>query len=347
MSIPLEPEPSRTSHTKIVVSILAVGLAGLLLYFSLRGIEWRQVGILLSGAKPAFIAATCVLSTISLFLRATRWRILLCAGHPVSVSDAFWATSVGYFGNNFLPARAGEIARTLMISSRTGLSRTFVLTTALMERMADAVALVVITALVLLTLPSQPAWLADATKPFAILGFCGVLAIVILPYLERFFGAILARVPVSPAIRAKLITLLEHILNGIRAFHDTRRALGFLMLTIVIWSVDATGTVVGAKALGLLIPWPVAFLLIAGLGLGNALPSTPGYLGIYQFVAVSVLTPFGFSKTNAIAYILMFQAISYVFVGFWGSLGFWKYRHMKLERPSPVDAQTSPLTTGP
>ena len=47
--------------------------------------------------------------------------------------------------------------------------------------------------------------------------------------------------------------------------------------------IDATGTVV--CVLGLVIPFPVAFLLNAGLGLGSALPSTPGYVGIYQFVA--------------------------------------------------------------
>ncbi len=324
------------SPAKVIVSILAIGLAALLLYYSLRGIEWGQVWVLLSGAKPAYLAGACLLTTTSLFLRAIRWRILLCAGSLVSVSAAFWATSVGYFGNNFLPARAGEIARTLMISSRSGLSRTYVLTTALMERMADAVALVVITALVLLTLPTQPAWLGKATKPFALLGICGVLAIVILPRLERFGNAILERVPVSEAIRTKLMKLLEHILSGIRAFHDTRRALGFLVLTIVIWCLDATATVVGARSLSLQIPWPVAFLLIAGLGLGSALPSTPGYVGIYQFVAVSVLTPFGFSRTNAIAYILLAQALSYALIGFWGTMGFWRYRRIVAESEFPT-----------
>ena len=70
----------------------------------------------------------------------------------------------------------------------------------------------------------------------------------------------------------------------------------------------------------------MAFLLIAGLGLGSALPSTPGYVGIYQFVTVTILTPFGFSRTDAIAYILVAQALGYAVIGFWGSLGFWRYR---------------------
>jgi uncharacterized membrane protein YbhN (UPF0104 family) len=69
------------------------------------------------------------------------------------------------------------------------------------------------------------------------------------------------------------------------------------------------------------ITLPIAFLLIAGLGLGSALPSTPGYVGIYQFVAVSILTPFGYSRTDAIAYILLVQAMSYVVLAFWGLIG--------------------------
>jgi len=76
----------------------------------------------------------------------------------------------GIFGNNFLPARAGEIVRTMMISSRAGLSKTYVLTTALSERMADAIALVIISSLVLLSLPAQAGWLAHAAKPFAAVG---------------------------------------------------------------------------------------------------------------------------------------------------------------------------------
>ena len=61
-------------------------------------------------------------------------------------------------------------------------------------------------------------------------------------------------------------------------------------------------------------------LLIAGLGLGSALPSTPGYVGIFQFVAVSILTPSGLGRSEAIAYILFWQAVSYLVYGFWGTI---------------------------
>ena len=49
-------------------------------------------------------------------------------------------------------------------------------------------------------------------------------------------------------------------------------------------------------------------------------------MGIYQFVAVSVLTPFGFRKVNAIAYILLAQAVQYVILTFWGLLALTRQR---------------------
>jgi hypothetical protein len=87
---------------------------------------------------------------------------------------------------------------------------------------------------------------------------------------------------------------------------------------------------------------PTAFLLIAGLGIGSALPSTPGYLGIYQFVAVSVLTPFGFARTDAIAYILLLQALGYVVISCWGLLAFVGHR-----RGEPAWQAAGPVSREP
>jgi uncharacterized membrane protein YbhN (UPF0104 family) len=205
-----------------------------------------------------------------------------------------------------------------------------VLATALSERVADAVALVIITGVVLLTLPAQPGWLAGAARPFAILGLAGALGIALLPLLESAARTAIARAPVlPPGLRAGLTRAMEHGLRGLRAFHDPRRLSGFVGLAVLIWCLDAVGTVVAGAALGFRIPISAAFLLIAGLSVGSALPSTPGYVGIYQFVAVTVLTPFGFSRTGAIAYILVAQALMYVVIGFWGSLGLWHYRRAR------------------
>ena len=321
------PENAPKRHgLKILVTAGSIALAAVLLYYSLRGIEWRRVGLILASAHLSKVALYSLLSSVALALRAYRWRILLRAAGDVRISTAFWATAAGYFGNNFLPARAGEVVRTMMISARSGLGKAFVLTTALAERMADAIALVTISALVLLTLPSQPGWLADAAKPFAIAGIGAVVAIAVLPWLEPFALRLLSRMPLPEGLSKILAKLIGQIVHGIRSFHNPGRIAGFLSLTVVIWCIDATGAIFVGRAIGLTLSIPIAFLLITGLGLGSALPSTPGYVGIYQFVAVSVLTPFGVARTDAIAYILLLQASSYVVVTFWGLLGLWRLR---------------------
>jgi uncharacterized protein (TIRG00374 family) len=331
-------QTARPSVLRSRALYLGIGamLAAVLLYYSLRGIDWSQVWITLSHAEPKYILLWLVIVTGSLFLRALRWRVLLSAGGDVHFSTAFWATSAGYFGNNFLPARAGELVRTLMISARTGMSKSFVLTTALSERIFDAITLVGIASVVLLTLPEKPGWFSHASTPFSIIGLGGVLAIILLPRFEPLWAAILRKLPLPAALTEKLIGIMEQVLVGIRAFHDWRRLGIFLMFTGVIWFCDSVTAVIGMYALGMTISIPVAFLLITGLALGSALPSTPGYVGMYQFVAVSVLVPFGFSKSAAIAYIVLFQILQFATTAFWGTLALARNKGFSFRGATPV-----------
>ena len=147
--------------------------------------------------------------------------------------------------------------------------------------------------------------------------------------------------PIPEKLQCSLHQLIEHVLRGIKSFHHPARLSGFLGLTAVIWFLDALTTITGAKALSLTISFPSALLLIAGLGLGSALPSTPGYVGVWQFVAVNVLTPFGVSRTDAIAYILFFQALQYVVVGFWGILAFTRRRASQTFVRETVEARSA------
>src|SRR3954471_17486618 len=164
------------SRWKWLYTAAAFGLAAALLYFSLRGLDWHQVRAAVGQARPWYVGAWCLLGIASLLLRAIRWRVVLQANAVVDVSTVFWATCAGYFGNSFLPARAGELVRTMMISRLTGLSNAYVLTTALSERITDAIALVLISSAILLTLPAPPGF-ATASRVFAIIGLCGALGL--------------------------------------------------------------------------------------------------------------------------------------------------------------------------
>lgn len=292
--------------------MLAIPLAAFLLYYSLRGVDWKTVWSIIAGAHWEFLAAACLFVAFSFFLRSLRWRILLNAGENLPVGAVFCATMAGYLGNAFLPARAGELVRTLVVSGRSSLTKTYVLTTALSERLMDVIALVLWASIILLGVRSKPAWMGGIARTMAVAAGLGAIAIAVLPHAGGLCGNLIRRLPLPPALRGRLLHLADQVLLGMRAFHQVGRFLGFVALTIVIWICDTCGTMVAAHALGLTMSFSMAMLLMTGLGLGSALPSTPGYVGIYQFVAVTVLVPLGIPKSAALAFILMMQAYGYV-----------------------------------
>ncbi len=301
---------------RIPAWIPAAILAAVLLYFALRGVEWRRVGEIIAGAQWRFLAMSIVTSTTALLLRAARWRILLNSSaqdeeKQVSLPTAFWATTAGYLGNLLLPARAGELVRTFLISAKSGLTKTFVLTTAAGERIMDAISLILFSSLALLTVESQPLWMKNAARGLAIVAVVAATGIALLPYIHESIETLLRKLPIPAGLVEKLVEIMHQVILGLRAFHNPGRFAEFAALTVVIWSTDTLGAILTARALGLDLAFPVALLFLTALGLSSALPSTPGYVGIYQYVAVTVLGPFGIARDPAIAYVIVVQAIIY------------------------------------
>jgi uncharacterized protein (TIRG00374 family) len=330
----------RPASWRVPSFAIAAALAVILLYYSLRGVDWAGVAAILAGAQAKYVALAAVLGSVSLLLRSCRWRVLLSAEGPVSVPSAFWATSAGSLGNNLLPARAGELIRAYMVSSRSSLNSAFALTTALAERVAEAIVLVAVCATALLLLPAQPVWLVGRVAPFALAVAVGVIAIAILPLFGPVGAATIARLPLPGGFGARLVKTFDHVLRALRAFHDVRRLVKFGGFIAAIWCMDLGTMMLTGAAVGLQIRPAVAALLVAGLAVGSALPSTPGYIGTYQFIAVVVLTPFGFSRTDAIAFIILVQVQMYVVIGCWGAIGF--VRHRRARRFAQAASATDP-----
>jgi len=330
-AIPASPGTARLR--RLGYWTVAILVSAALLFGALRGVDWRRVLHLIAHADLRYIAAGTAIGSWSLFLRGVRWRILLNAEGRLRVSTVFWANMAGYMGNSFLPARAGEVIRSMLISGLSGLSKTYVLTTALSERMMDVIALLLWSAIALMGVNPKPTWMRDVSGGMTAAAVSGALAVMILPHTGGWLESILKRIPLPAAVRTRLLALAEQILLGLRAFHDWSRLAGFVSLTAVIWVSDAVGTMVGAHALGLHFTFPMAMLLLAGMGLGSALPSTPGYVGVYQFAAVSILTPFGISRDGALAYSLIAQAVSYFLVLAWGLPGLYLLRRQPPANP--------------
>ena len=203
-------------------------------------------------------------------------------------------------------------------------SKTYTFATIITERIIDVLALVLVGLVVLHGLEGMPAWLLGTIPVILVLGLASLGALFVLPCLEDWFKNRLAGIRMFDPWRSRINHLLEKFLLGMRVFHHWGRALHYIGLTGLVWAIDALTVIALGRALNLTLPWKGAFLLLTALGLGSALPSTPGYVGIYQFVAVAVLTPFHFSRSEALAYIITFQIVNYAVLIVWGSIGLWR-----------------------
>lgn len=321
--------------------LFTVVLAGVLLFLAFRGIDWGEMLATIRQADPAFLLLGFLIVTFSYIFRSLRWRVLLSAETQIAPLPVFWTTIIGYLGNSFLPARAGELIRSALIARKANISMSYVLATALTERITDALMLVIISLIALATLPGVPGWLVTAAPVMAVLSILSFSALFIAPRLEHLLTKLLRLLPLPNTLANKLVSILEQFLLGMRALHSPARAFGFIGLTVVILFTDAMFSITVAQSINTLLALPQALLLLAALGLSSAAPSTPGYLGIYQFVAVTVLPPFGFSQNQALAFIILYQAVNYLVYIIYGLLGLWRLNISGKALPEIVESRKS------
>ena len=331
---------SSRGKASLISLLVALILAAVLLVLAFRGVDWAAMASRLRQARIELLLLAFFTITTSYFIRGLRWRILLTAERPVSPLTTFWGTTSGYLGNNFLPARAGEVIRSALIARKTGISVSYVLATALVERVLDVAALVLISAGAVATLRSAPAWLATATRVMSLLAVIGIVTFFVIPRIHPQLERLLARLITADGLRKRIADLLSQAVFGLRAVQTVPRAAGFVGLTAVIWLADALALIIVARAFSLTLTLPQSLLLLAALGLSSAAPSTPGYVGIYQFVAVTVLAPFGFTSDQALAFILGAQAVIYVVVILWGTCGLWNLGVRRL-RSLPANSEVA------
>ncbi len=310
--------------------VFAILLAGMLLCLALRGVDWPVLWTSVREAKLPLVALALLVVNVSFFLRALRWRVLLSARAHLRRVVVFSAMSVGYLGNSLLPARAGDVIRSAVLKQRVGISFGYALATTLAERLMDVAALVLIGLTCMATVRGLAGWVVHTTVVMAIAAALGTTVLLALPRAEPALARFAAHSRLRGFKSSAISIMLREFLLGMRSLQEPVRACQFVGLTAVIWLLDALAVATVARALDLSFSLQTAFLLLAALGLASAVPSTPGYIGIYQFVAVTVLMPLGLTRTHALAHILLYQTVVYCVVLFWGGICSWQAAGVRL-----------------
>ncbi|MFN8412657.1 MAG: lysylphosphatidylglycerol synthase transmembrane domain-containing protein [Anaerolineales bacterium] len=299
-------------------------LAAFLLFFALRGFNWEFFIISLKNVSYGYLFFIFFWSSFSYFIRALRWRILIISRGDISIADVFWANMTGYLGNNILPARAGELIRAAYVSKVSKASATFAIATGLVERFFDLIFLIILSLISLSFVGGLSELFVRALRIMAFVAGLGALFIIFTPFVGNW---ILTKLTSwkwrASTFQEKILGFLEQFFHGVEAFHNFRRVFLFTLFTFLIWLMDGLGAVLLAKSLQVSLSLMQSFLFLSMLGISSAIPSTPGYVGVYQFVAVTVLQPFGFTREIAIAFALMIQFMNLLVTIFWGGLGLW------------------------
>jgi len=255
-----------------------------------------------SAGALALIGVSLVLYAAATAVRAERWHhILKLTRVDAPRSDCYGLSTVGYMGNNVLPARAGEALRIVLMSQRTGAGKRTVTGTVVAERALDALALgLILAGTVTITLRERDILPTD--HPLLIGGAVVaviVLAIAALEFLRRRGTMVKLRELVAP------LTHAPRALIGIE---------GTLLLgaTFMLWALEGAVYLAVAEAVNLNISISGALYLVALTNFVAALPAAPGSIGTFDAAVAFGARALGGVGAVVVSYLLLLRFVLYV-----------------------------------
>lgn len=317
--------------------VLGIALSALLLWWTLHGEDLGAVWQVLTTSSLTLWIACTATATAIFPLRARRWQAILApqAGR-LPLAPLWRATAIGMMANNVFPARAGEFARAFSLSrARPEVRFTTAFASLVVDRLFDGV--VVLAMLLLATL--DPRFPADAT-------IYGVSATRIAATAGGFLGVVLVGVAAMVFFPAPLIGIAERMVTavwktggarvrgllegfaaGLGVVREPALAFEVLFWTVLHWIVNALAFWLGFRALGIDAPLSAAFFLQGLIAIGVALPSSPGFFGVFEAAAKAGLSLYGVPTALAVSWGLGFHILSFIPITV---LGAWYFSRMHL-----------------
>ena len=303
-------------------SALGIALSALLLWLTLRGVEFHEVWLVLSHSNLWLFGLSTVVATCIFPLRARRWRPIL---EPVAGRIPFaplWkSTAIGMMVNNVLPLRAGEIARAYALTRQVPqVSLTTSISSLAVDRLFDAIVLLTMMFGAMLD-PAFPSGvriqglsipqLAATGVALMFVLLLGCYAIVLQPARMSAFVSLIAR-KIVPKFEPTIVRLFGHVAGGLAVLKDSRRFLAVLFWAVAHWLTHATGLYLGFLAVGIHVPFSAALFLQGILGIGVAVPSSPGFVGVFEGAAKVGLAVYAIPATIAVSWAIGYHVLSFI-----------------------------------
>ncbi|MBX3662266.1 MAG: flippase-like domain-containing protein [Burkholderiales bacterium] len=247
---------------------------------------------------------------INFLLRAIRWRMLYATGQRAALSDFFSVMMIGNLFNNILPARGGEFVKIYLLGKIAALSKSRILATVIVEKAADLLIAIGLLAVLLLTYP-VPEWARKAGLVVAVIALCATAFIVTVGLIGESVARRIALLA-GPSPRP-LFVRFEHVVRqvsiGFTGLMSPARVVYFIGCSAVIWALEIGVMYAVACAFGLDIgPADLLFIMLMIL-FGTMVPSSPGYIGTFEFFGLNALAVLGVAGGAALGFIVVLHAI--------------------------------------
>ncbi|OJT20096.1 hypothetical protein BO221_33450 [Archangium sp. Cb G35] len=319
----MKPEVRRgRTWVRLLVSF---GLTGLFGWWAFHDVNWADMWASLRTANFLWLVPHVLLLQCVHWLRALRWGSLLSGLERVRFDALNASTAVGNMVFVLLPLRLGEFARPILISRRSSIRASAALTSVVLERIIDGVAIA-------LLLEGTLWWLARTSDSetlrylrwgshLMLAGFLGLWGLLLLAYWQRALAVRWVRQGLgwlSPALAERVAGLMDSFVGAVRQVSGLRQFISTALLTVALWAINSLSIVVlayafdcGGAAGGSCTPLTLdvfqGFVVLGVTVLGSMIPAAPGMAGTYQagvrmglalFVAPAVLRGTGLAFAN-------------------------------------------------
>jgi glycosyltransferase 2 family protein len=295
------------------------------LWLALRGVDLRETAYALGQVNVLILAipvASYVLSTVA---KAIRWRLLLSPRTSPSLGRSFSVLSIGVMVNTFLPARLGDFVRAYLMGEAEADSKVYVLGTVVVEKVSDLI-LLLLSLIVLLSQMALPAWLAGSARGMALvlalLLPCLVLLVWQRDFILRMVDKIIHFIPTR--WQEWMLRQTRYGLSSLDVLRRPRLLLGLFGWSLIIWIVSALTNYLVFWAMGLKLPFFTSLLLLVVLQVGTAVPSSPGRIGVFQYLVILTLSIFALDKNVALVYSIILYFVIYVPIVLMGGYCLWR-----------------------
>jgi len=216
-------------------------------------------------------------------LKAWRWALMLAPMQRIPRWTLFQYNLAGCAATNVLPARSGQAVRVILVA-RHGVPVAGAISSVVLEEILNASML----ALIALPLPFVLRLTRQTTAVLAFVGVGAFIALGLLVWLAR-------------AGRARADGVWRRLADGVALLTDPRAALVVIAQTAVLWLVDIAQIAVLMVALGMPANLAGAALVLLFVNLTNAVPVTPGQVGLFEAGTTAACLAIGASAEQGFA----------------------------------------------